>query len=272
MRVSQQLPSGLIVHQDFRTSIRAAFYDTGYEEFPYGTNDGTLFIVNFRGRPYGLTCKHVLNGIDLSRLLITPTRLGNQGDPFARLKGSACPSSPTDDAEGTDITDVCVLEFHDDVDVAFFRNTAYILGENTYAHSNPGDDLLVYGFLGENSSFRDAEFTVGCAELEFQDMGPLPHTDGDAQQFEGVSRYARARFLNAGMNKLRGLSGSPVFNRTSGKLAGMVHRGGYIRDQDLWNVVYFDITDIVHVLECVVDGKQTTFYRKTRAIPVAGYR
>ena len=71
MKVQQRLASGTIIAQDFRTSVRFPIFETGYEEWPYATNGGTLFLVTFRGRVVGLTCRHVLHGFDWRQLRIT---------------------------------------------------------------------------------------------------------------------------------------------------------------------------------------------------------
>ena len=58
MKVQQRLASGTIITQDFRTSVRFPIFETGYVEWPYATNGGTLFLLTFRGRVFGLTCRH----------------------------------------------------------------------------------------------------------------------------------------------------------------------------------------------------------------------
>jgi hypothetical protein len=39
-------------------SIRLVFFQTEFQEYPHVTHGGTLFVVKYLGRPYGLTCKH----------------------------------------------------------------------------------------------------------------------------------------------------------------------------------------------------------------------
>ena len=140
MRVSQTLTSGLTVRQDFRTASRFVFFDTGESEWQYGTHGGTLFIVLYKGVPYGLTCQHVLKDFDWHQLVVT-----DQGTQIARLQSVAYPSHPTHEAVGTDVLDVAVIQFADEVNAAFFQDPAYILDEKTATTSKVGDRLYVFG-------------------------------------------------------------------------------------------------------------------------------
>lgn len=56
--------------QDIKAAIRPVFFQNDYEEWPYSTDGGTMFIVEFRGRCYGLTAKHVLKGYEPSQLVV----------------------------------------------------------------------------------------------------------------------------------------------------------------------------------------------------------
>ena len=91
MRVTQQLQSGTIIRQDFRTAARFVFFDTGLQEWQYATHGGTLFVVNYRGRPYGITCRHVLKDFDWRQLVVTNARVGKQ---IAGITSVAYPSQP----------------------------------------------------------------------------------------------------------------------------------------------------------------------------------
>src|SRR5882757_8015263 len=59
MNQTHTLSSGLVIRQDFAAAIRPVFFQTEFEEFLYATHGGTLFLVSFRGKTYGLTCRHV---------------------------------------------------------------------------------------------------------------------------------------------------------------------------------------------------------------------
>ena len=102
-RITQTLASGIIVRQDFRTATRFAFFVTGTEEWPYATHGGTLFVVLYRGRPYGLTCRHVFGTFNWGQLVITAEQYGGGA---VRLSQIAYPSEPRADAIDTDVLDV----------------------------------------------------------------------------------------------------------------------------------------------------------------------
>src|SRR6202008_2449447 len=75
-RVTQTLASGTIIRQDFRPATRFVFFDTGLEEWPYATHGGPLFVILYRGKPYGLTCRHVFKTFDWGQLAVTDERHG----------------------------------------------------------------------------------------------------------------------------------------------------------------------------------------------------
>jgi hypothetical protein len=110
MRVTQTVASGVIIRQDFRTSARFVFFDTGDERWQYATHGGTMFVVLYKGEPYGLTCRHVLKDFDWPQLLVTDQRQGKQ---IAGVRSVAYPSQPKDAAIDTDLLDVAVIQFSD---------------------------------------------------------------------------------------------------------------------------------------------------------------
>lgn len=63
----------MTIRQDFADAVRPVFFQTEYDDFLYATDGGTLFVVRYRDRDYGVTCRHVFtgNGFDPNRLFIT---------------------------------------------------------------------------------------------------------------------------------------------------------------------------------------------------------
>src|ERR1700675_1832162 len=122
MKHTPTLSSGMTIRQDFADAVRPVFFQTDYDEFLYATDGGTLFLVRYRDRDYGVTCRHVFtgNGFDPNRLFITREKHAKKGSMPAPIKGVAYASSPRDAAVGTDLTDMCVIEFADDMPSAFF--------------------------------------------------------------------------------------------------------------------------------------------------------
>ena len=89
-RFVQRLVSGTIIRQDFRTASRFVFFDTGVEEWQYATHGGTPFVVLYRGRLYGLTCRHVWGTFNWGQLIVTANRFG---PPVAGLERIAYASN-----------------------------------------------------------------------------------------------------------------------------------------------------------------------------------
>src|SRR5688572_1867050 len=172
MQVTQQLSSGLIIRQDFRTSARFVFFDTGYAGWEYATHGGTLFVVLYKGKPYALSCLHVRKDFEWEQLVVTDKRIGSKA---AGLKSISYPSRPKDAAVDTDILDIAVVEFSDDVDGAFFGETPYLLDPKTIASSAVGDILHAYGALKENSHIEERSISQAFALLEINDNTDISH-------------------------------------------------------------------------------------------------
>jgi hypothetical protein len=260
MKIIQQLSTGITVRQDFRESVRFVMFQTGVEGWEYATHGGTAFIVNFRGKPFGLTCRHVLQDFYWGQLAVTAAKFGRKGSQFAALKSLVYPSNPRGEAVGTDILDVAIVEFADDVGADFFTDAPYIIDANTWGTSNEGDALLVNGVLKEKSDLSEQPVVspVFCL-LEFHDCG--------ATSADPLLREAYAEFHEPEFSSVTGISGSPVYNSTANKLCGMVIRGALTgRVCRLW---YIDISDIMQTLIAIVEGRSETDYTKhlVRRVP-----
>jgi hypothetical protein len=106
----------------FAEAVRPVFFQTQYEEFLYATHGGTLFLVVFRGRVYGVTCAHVFGDFPHGRLFVTQEKRAQKGSMPGHVTGLAYPSSPTGGAVGTDVTDLCIIQFSEDTSPDFFSS------------------------------------------------------------------------------------------------------------------------------------------------------
>jgi hypothetical protein len=122
MKRDQITASGIQIRQDFAECVRMVFFDTGNASWRYATHGGTCFVVSYRGRPYGFICAHVRQDFEWRQLVITDTKFGTT---VARLSAVNYPSQPLGDAVGSDILDALVVRFASDVDVSFFKGSAY---------------------------------------------------------------------------------------------------------------------------------------------------
>jgi hypothetical protein len=243
------LASGISIRQDIRAAARFVFFDTGHEEWRYGTHGGTAFVVNYKGKCYALTAAHVRKDFDWSQLVITDLREGTKQAPIRAVYSA---SSPRDEAVGTDILDVLVVEFIKPITSEFFGGTAYVVASKTVATSADSHRLLVFGILKEKTTLDDG-LTPVYGRLEFTDTG-LSGTDKTLRQ--ATAQYAERNF-----DTIEGISGAPVYDESANALCGMVVRAGEVGD-NIWRVHFVDIFDIMHMLEAIHEGKSETNYRK----------
>jgi hypothetical protein len=249
MRVVQTLSSGIVVRQDFRTAARFVFFDTGNEYWQYATHGGTMFIVLYKGKPYGLTCGHVLKDFSWHQLVVTDGRVGKK---IAGLRSVAYPGKPNEAATGTDVLDIAVIVFANDVGASFFEDPAYILDEKTMTASRTGDTVHVAGALKAKSEITEDTIAPVYCLLEM--------TDDTRSMHDPTLRRALGKFEEPEFADVVGLSGSPVFNVTRRAISGIVVRGGLSADVcTLW---YVDMFDIVQLLETVHANETETFYVK----------
>ncbi len=249
-RVSAGEPS----YQNIAEAIRPIFFTTDYEEYAYATHGGTLFLVEYEGRLYGLTCQHVFGDFARDRLFVVQDKLGKKGTPPAKIASFYNPSAPERGAIETDIVDLCVIEFAEEVTPAFFGSAAYVIRDETVATAVNGHSLLVAGVLKDKTTILNPDIAIGYCRLQYIDVGPYKP--------DPFLRNAVAEFDNTEITDITGISGSPVFDMTQEKLCGMVVRGG-IKDRRC-SILYLDIGDIVQTLKAIRAGTLKTFYNKVR--------
>jgi hypothetical protein len=246
---NQILSSGLLIRQDFGDSVRFVFFETGYSEWGYATEGGTAFVVNFKGKPYGITARHVLKGFELPKLVITDKKIGTKK---AGIRAVYYPSAPNTNTIDTDVLDVLLIEFGRDVQSDYFDDTAYVIDAGTVGTSHDAHRLVVAGCLKAQSEITETQIKPQFCRLEFLDNGA---TKGDP-----TLRHAVAEFANPGFDAITGLSGSPVYDLTADLLCGMVVRGGM--NGSKCEIRYVDVYDIVKMLESVHSGRSDTNYIK----------
>jgi hypothetical protein len=236
---------------DFSDAVRPVFFQTELEEFLYATQGGTLFVVSFRGRYYALTCKHVFGDFRHGNLFVVQERNAQKGSKPAPVKTVCFPSSPVDGAVDTDVGDICVIEFDDDVAPDFFKGCEYVIDETTIVTSQPGHHLQVAGVLKEKTIIDPPDISIGYCRLDFQDVGVTS---------DPFLRHAVAWFPSPAFSRVTGISGAPVFDLTANALCGMVIRGGM--NGKRCEIRYVDILDIVRLLEGVNTRAENVHYIK----------
>ena len=240
------------VPREIVESVRFVCFETHLEDFRLATNGGTAFVVRYRGKPFAITCKHVLKGFQIDDLVITDARMGQR---MAGIKGMYHPENLKGDAEGSDLNDICIIAFHEGED-GFYKE-AYDLDRMPPKTSEPANRLVVTGFIKQKSSIRPPNIFTGLCFLDFTDAGIAP--------FDQALRRGLATYQNPGFDSISGISGAPVYNLARGTLCGMVTRGT-LQSNGGCTIYFFDIFDIVKLLDAVASGSKALNYQKDRSI------
>jgi hypothetical protein len=249
----------VVLNHGIGDAVRPVFFQTEYEEFLYATDGGTLFLVRFRGRIYGITAQHVFTGggFEPKRLFVTREKYAKKGTPPAPIKGVCYPSAPHGAAAGTDIIDLCVIEFDEGMAPDFFMGSPYDMDNLPVRSSAEGHSLAVCGVLKEKTTIVHADdgagdIVIGYCQLEYCDTTSVT--------YDAILRNANAEFPAPAFSSVTGISGSPVYDRTAGALCGMVVRGGMVGAKSA--IHFIDVFDIVRFLEGVGSGATDTRYQK----------
>ncbi|MGD9979561.1 MAG: hypothetical protein AB7H66_03235 [Hyphomonadaceae bacterium] len=251
-KITQRLSSGLTIRQHFGDSVRFLMFETDVPGWEYATHGGTAFVVNYRGKFFGIMCKHCLGDFTWRQLALTDQRFGRD---LAGLKAIYYPSNPSGAAVDSDILDIAVVRFSDDVGADFFKDRAYIVDLETVTTSNLGDQLRVNGALKDESRIGDDTITPIFALLDFRDIG--------ATSSDVAIREAEAMFKDVEFQRLTGLSGSPVFNLTQRKLCGVMVRGTLVGGHA--RMRYIDFADVMELLKAIDNGTLQANYNRTIA-------
>jgi hypothetical protein len=149
--------------------------------------------------------------------------------------------------------------WRDDITPNFFRDSPYIIDDQTVGTSATGHELHVAGVLKDKTQIIPPDITMGFCRLEFRDVG--------VSTFDPIMRQAEAQFTNPGFDSVTGISGSPVFDQAANVLCGMVARGAIIGSSKCI-IHYIDFFDIFRFLKGIRTGSTSTYYTKTLTIPV----
>lgn len=239
--------------RDIANAIRPALFQTELEEWRYATDGGTVFIVRYEGQMFGVSCKHVFVNFSPRDLFIGNNPIYENGSPPAQVGGMTSPVNPGGGAIDSDILDLLVLWFADDVTEQFFGENAYFIGPGSVVQSRKGDMLRVCGALKEHTVISPPNIEVGYCDLMFMDRG---ESKGDPAQ-----RIAQGKWIQSDVKCVIGLSGSPVFNLTQNALCGMVVRGGFDADA-VCTIRYLDIYDMIQYIDAIAKKKKSVTYEK----------
>jgi hypothetical protein len=195
----------------------------------------------------------VIDDFEWRQLALTDRKFGKK---IAGIRSINYPSAPSGHASESDVLDIAIVEFSDDVGPSFFRGSAYVLDDGTIGTPAIGNDLVVNGLFKDSTTIIDSVISPTFGLIEFTDQG--------APGFDLALRRAEGRYVNPQWTSLTGFSGAPVFDVSAGRLAGMVVRASMpARDHAVLH--YVDIVDIREALRAVANGTMQANYNKTVA-------
>jgi hypothetical protein len=233
-------------------SVRLVFFQTEFQEYPHATHGGTLFIVRYCGRPYGLTCKHVFGDFPPEKLHVTARTDLVPGRLSAKVQNLGFASNLGGAAIGSDMDDLCVIEFADGLAEDFFGGTEFPIDRNSVGTSKTGHILCAIGISKEKSRLLPhPDGNIALNALPLRDVGTT---------CDPILRRATARYGSTEFQTLAGMSGSPVLDLTANVLCGMVIRGTFQHNR--CEILYADISDIVKLIETVRNRTPRSFYYK----------
>jgi len=230
-----------------KRAVRQVLFHTGLEDYTYSCA-GSMFVVVFQGRCYGLTCKHVIGVGGVDYLFVAPEQAPEKGVRPASVGGVALIGD-----FDSDLQEIAIIWFSDEIGPEFFGGTAYTIGPDTVGPSSTGNSLKVHGFLNEKSrvDYEAKSITGGCCDLQFHNVG--------ATSSDPFIRQALATYVGHNFSSLDGISGAPVFDETEGRLCGMVVRAGLneLGGSVIW---YIEVSHVIQVLEAVHAGSSRLNY------------
>jgi hypothetical protein len=247
-----RLNSGLYVAQDIRDAVRFPIFqhDDADGGASLWSNGGNVFLVAYDGRPYGITCNHVIPG-QHDRLIISHRRHGNNP---AGIEAIHTLKERDGHKPDSDAGDIAVIAFHTEYDLNFFDYTPFILESSTLAAAEPGDELFAFGALWNDTVINGTSIEVLYTEIGLEDDTKRASTDSALRRaFNNDFPAHRA---------VTGLSGAPVFNVSRNGLSGIVCRGSAKDSRAI--VHYIDVQDIVRLVHAARYDEVRVSYTKVR--------
>ena len=234
--------------QDIRLATRPVLYATDYEHVPYSFG-GTLFVLAYLERCFGVTCRHVLGKDGIHNLIVYEA-----ASPVKGMKSlPICGLRHTDDSALGELNDIAIIEFEPSVTVQTFQGEIYDLSLSPACRSAAAQRLRICGYLSEkgNIDYDGKAIRAGFGDITCTNLGPLSN---DPVISQAVATYRDWDFMS-----FDGLSGAPVFNLNMGLLTGMVVRAGLKADgtASIW---YIEIYHILRIIESIYRDSTAVSY------------
>lgn len=203
-------------------SVQPLIFETGIKEVSYSSTRGTVFLVDYEGKPYVLTARHALQPDNLVPICVFPSDTSHRLIPLQDV--FFVPQSD----EGEDFVDLAVIGIdkrratHPEIAEASLIDLALSCGGwKKYASEAK---FFVIGYPEERSNFNyeTQEFRADCETLFgcYGGPSPLPYL------------HVLLVLDSQSLKTFSGLSGAPVFawialpmQRPTPVFCGMVLRG-----------------------------------------------
>lgn len=229
-------------------TVRAVFIETDVDGFEYFTHGGTVTLVEYQNKVYGLTCGHVVNAdktIEYRQLCILNERGGNI---VAGIENIATPKNLGGIAVDSDVADICVIEFSKDSSVKFFNATPYQIRELDAISDISGEKLYALGASKEKSGvdYENVKLISQYVCLPVYAQG-RSSIDQVLYEAEGVIPD------DWNLSELTGMSGGAIYNEDQhNRLSGIIARAG-VKEKKV-KIFYIDISIFVKAIQSIEDG------------------
>ena len=162
-KIELTLDSGIHLDCDLYECIQFPHFDTGDDEYPVASIGGTLLLVEFKSRWFGITARHITgtgaDKFEFKNIMIHSRNRGEMFTPLKLLRSTGLkPLDGNEHIELGDIQDLAIVEVQPDIAQSVPR---YWWDPNTFCHPVPKSNVRVIGFLADDSKIEtDAQRIV----------------------------------------------------------------------------------------------------------------
>tara|TARA_B100000686_G_C16781764_1_gene972392 strand:- start:1335 stop:2075 length:741 start_codon:yes stop_codon:yes gene_type:complete len=240
----------MAIIDNLTNSVRHLCIETdvdGYEYFTYG---GTITLVKYKDKTYGLTCGHVVNAdksVSYDQLCILNTR---DGIHIAGIENVVLPKNLADEAVDSDLADICILEFSSECTGDFFSHTPHELSDIDIIADQIGDQMYAVGAIKQDCGVDYETNTINsqyvCLPIHAQGKHSV-----DPILYKSIGKIPN----DWNISELTGMSGGAIYNANQNHaLTGIIARAG-VKEKDA-TIFYISIVPFLKALQAL-ENKST---------------
>lgn len=234
-----------------KAATRPILFDTRLEEYPLASYGGTITLVRFEGRIFGITCRHAFGDFRWQDLLLMNSRRGGECIRPRTMHGM---TQAVDHAIDSSLLDIAIISF-EDVEHSWFVEQPLVMSAETVADCSAADELYTYGYLAEFCDFSNERLQLLAVDLKPVAQPPNSH--------DVVLRTAIFQAVTPVSVSLSGPSGSPVIRLLDKKVCGLVTRGRVVEDGTTF-IHFVEASDILELLKAASRSSAFHHYYKKR--------